>query len=264
MLGAARRLMEQGSVLKTMVFTNCTGWDAAVEGSNGEGIFISSQDVYRLWKAAKGDLERETCKAELSAILHQYLHALETKILQSCTVWEEDIREWGKRWEPHFQRLPLGTDRFKCCNIQNLILPALKSSQVSLVWHGKGSSLLIFFRNNRKFPRGCSSRGSMFQHLTQEARLVLLLFSQNCWPRVYKSLGRCLLLENCLSTASMLCRACLQTSVVTVLDPLGCIPFLAVITRYHGRAKTRKQTHSSAYLECSPTSGEHLFVVYSP
>lgn len=28
--------------------SNCTGWDAAVEGSKGEGLFLSSQDVYSL------------------------------------------------------------------------------------------------------------------------------------------------------------------------------------------------------------------------
>lgn len=71
MLEAARRLLEQETAENCGPHSNCTGWDAAVEGSKGAGVFLSSQDVYSLWKAAKDNLERETCNVELAAILHQ-------------------------------------------------------------------------------------------------------------------------------------------------------------------------------------------------
>lgn len=270
MLGAAGKLLEQGGVLRAVIHALIVQAGMLQCGGSKGGVFLSTWDVLVFEKQA-GAIWKG--KPATQSLLQSYVSSCMLLKPIDCspgTVWEENTRKWGKKMAvlgSMFQRLPLGMDRFKSCDVQDLILATFKSHKACLVWLGEGGSLLIFFRNNKTFQRGCSSRCSMLDasHMRSKTGFAVLLFNLNCWPRACKSSSRCLFLENSLSAARVVSRACLWTSILTVLDPLGCIIFPAVVSsRYHRKGRSTKQTRTNASLERSPTSGDNLFVLYSP
>ena len=156
----------------------------------------------------------ETCNAELVAFLCQRLHALENDRLQPCTGWEENIRKWVEKTAvlgSMFSEIAFGNGQVQVLWGSRSDSCSFQASQACSVWLGEWGSLLIFFTNNKNFPRGCSSRCSMLHasHMRSKTGFAALVFNQNCWLRAWEILSGCLFLENFLSTSRVVSRACL-------------------------------------------------------
>lgn len=174
MLGAAGKLLEQGGVLRVMIHALIVQAGMLQCGGSKGGVFLSTWDVL-VFEKQPGAIWKG--KPATQSLLQSYVSSCVLLKPIDCspgTVWEENTRKWGKKMAvlgSMFQRLPLGMDRFKSCNVQGLILATFKSHR--LVWFGlrRGAACLFSLGVTKHFEEGAAG----WMHLTWEAGLVLQL-----------------------------------------------------------------------------------------
>lgn len=211
MLGAAKRLMEQGSVLKTMVFTLIA--QAVMLQWRGTREKVFSLAVRMCTGFEKQPRAIRKGKPATQRLLQSCISICMLLKPRDCSptqsgkkTSEDEARDGNYIFRDCFWDL-IGSNAvtFRTWFFQIWSLH-------KFVWFGMGKGAVYLFSSglteNFQGDAPVDAACSIISHKKQDWSSALL-FSQNCWPRVCKSLNRCLLLENFLSTTSMLCRASL-------------------------------------------------------